>query len=253
MNYPSEFDLSPYERAKMMQDILVAACEGNRNHNLDYERLRREFMDWPELRELLPPFVRTSRDLHIFWTWIKAQSPQWEPRRGIVRTAFVPLLDFLESGGTTPQSKSVSETLESFSAEGVATVWRKATSRQQSGDAEGAITAARTLLESVCKHIIEALPGDPYGPNDDLPKLYRLAADRLNLAPDQHTEQAFKQILSGCLSVAHGLATLRNKLSDAHGQGSKPVRPLARHAALAVNLSGAMAMFLIETYAARQG
>ncbi|WP_334364405.1 abortive infection family protein [Bradyrhizobium sp. AZCC 1578] len=46
-------------------------------------------------------------------------------------------------------------------------------------------------------------------------------------------------------SVVEGLGSLRNKIGDAHGQGGKPVRPSARHAAqLAVNLAGAMATFL---------
>jgi Abortive infection C-terminus len=45
---------------------------------------------------------------------------------------------------------------------------------------------------------------------------------------------------------------MRNKLSDAHGRGRRPVRPGARHAALAVNLAGTMATFLIETWNERQ-
>jgi hypothetical protein len=80
MDFPSGFDMSAYERAKTMQDILVAACEGNRTHNHTYEQLRREFMDQPVLKDLLPPFVRTGQDLDIFWGWIKGQSDKWEPR-----------------------------------------------------------------------------------------------------------------------------------------------------------------------------
>ena len=250
MDFPYD-DMSSLELAEALQNILILACEGNRNADRDYRQLRLEFLNNPEFSSLLPSFVRSCRDLHIFWGWIKDQSGQWEPRRHIVRVAFSPMLEYLERGGAAPHGKSVSETLETFDAEGVATVWRKASARQQSGDAEGAITSARALLETVCKHIIEAIPGDPAGLHDDLPKLYRQAADRLKLAPGQHTEDAFKQILSGCTSVVHGLATLRNKLSDAHGQGPKPVRPHTRHAALAVNLSGTMATFLIETYRAR--
>jgi hypothetical protein len=75
----------------------------------------------------------------------------------------------------------------------------------------------------------------------------------MKLAPSDHTEQAFKQILGGCYSVVNGLGTLRNRLSDSHGQGSQPVRPAARHADLAVNLAGAMATFLVETWRDRTG
>jgi hypothetical protein len=75
---------------------------------------------------------------------------------------------------------------------------------------------------------------------------------QLNLAPSQHTEEAFKAILGGCHTVINGLSTLRNRIGDAHGQGGKPVKPSGRHAALAVNLAGAMAMFLIETFEQRK-
>ena len=70
--------------------------------------------------------------------------------------------------------------------------WKKALDRRTS-DPEGAITAAKTLLETVCKHIIDEV-GKTYGDNDDLPKLYHIAAECLNLAPTQHTEPVFKSI-----------------------------------------------------------
>jgi hypothetical protein len=81
--------------------------------------------------------------------------------------------------------------------------------------------------------------------------LYKAVATKLNIAPSQHTEDAFKRILGGATSVVEGLGSLRNKIGDAHGQGGKPIRPGARHAQLAVNLAGTMATFLIETWIAR--
>lgn len=147
-----------------------------------------------------------------------------------------------------PADSDISNVLSSFDEQGVHAAWRKALARRQN-DPEGAITSARTLLETVCKHIIDnSTDGSKYEEKDDLPKLYRTAAHSLNLAPDQHTEETFKQILGGCRSVVEGLGTMRNKLSDAHGRGRKPVRPAPRHAALAVNLAGSMATFLIETW-----
>jgi len=41
-------------------------------------------------------------------------------------------------------------------------------------DPEGAITAARTLLETVCKHILDE-KGEPYEDGIPLPKLYNTA------------------------------------------------------------------------------
>lgn len=150
-----------------------------------------------------------------------------------------------------PADALIASSLASFDELSVHKAWEKALSRRAS-DPEGAITAARTLLETVCKHIIEAAKGQ-YGDHDDLPKLYSSAAECLNLAPSQHSETVFKTILGNCQSVVGNLAALRNKLGDSHGQGKRYVRPQPRHAELAVNLAGSMAMFMVATWAARLG
>ncbi|WP_208453436.1 abortive infection family protein, partial [Burkholderia gladioli] len=122
----------------------------------------------------------------------------------------------------------------------------------QISDPEGAITSARTLLESVCKHILDELFVG-YGEAPDLNKLYGLTAKALNLSPSQHTEPVFKQILGGCTSVVEGLGAVRNRLSDSHGKGKVAAKPAARHAELAVNLSGSVALFLLATLGAQVG
>jgi len=59
-------------------------------------------------------------------------------------------------------------------------------------------------------------------------------------------------ILGGAMNLVNGIGTLRNRMSDAHGRGGKmPVKPLPRHASLAVNTAGAIATFLVETYLER--
>jgi len=103
-------------------------------------------------------------------------------------------------------------------------------------DPEGAITASRALLETVCKHILDDLSLS-YDDSAELPKLYGITAEALTIAPSQHTEKVFKQILGGCTSVIEGLGALRNRLGDAHGGGRLRAKPAARHAQLAVNLA----------------
>lgn len=102
----------------------------------------------------------------------------------------------------------------------------------------------------MCKHVLDAC-SQPYPDDADLPKLYRLVAEQLRIAPSQHTEDAFRRILGGCTSVVEGLGTLRNRLGDAHGTGPRQVRPAPRHAELAVNLAGTMATFIVATWEAR--
>ena len=89
---------------------------------------------------------------------------------------------------------------------------------------EGAITAARTLLETVCMHILHEA-GVEFKEGIEITKLYKLTAEQLNIYPSQHEEEVFKQILGGCTSVVYGLSSLRNKLGDAHGHGPRPIKP----------------------------
>lgn len=150
----------------------------------------------------------------------------------------------------SPADASISATLAAFDPTQVHARWTMAMERRAS-EPEGAITLARTLLEDVCKWVLDQ-SGETWQEVDDLPVLYRKLAKVLKLAPDDHTEQVFKQILGSCQSVVESLGALRNKLSDAHSSGPKRARPQARHAELAVNLAGAMATFLVATWEARK-
>jgi len=244
----AELPQEPLERAMVLRNGLVALCEGRDNmKNAVYRLLRREFMNDPAVSNLVPQFVRTAQDTGAIWAHLKGYSGQWEPRRQFVRSEFAPLIDRLERGAALADIV-ISDTLTTFDAEAITGAWNKALARRNA-DPAGAITAARTLLESVCKHLLEDAEGNPtYGPNDDLPKLYRQTSELLNIAPSQHSEDAFKRILGSAASIVEGLGTLRNKVGDAHAPGGrKSVKVAPRHAALAVNMAGSMALFLIDT------
>jgi Abortive infection C-terminus len=239
------------EQARMLENILLAACEGDRTSDRLYIQLRTMLFDNHDIKALLPSFVRTSRDLGHFWSYIKGRSAHWEPRRVHVRDAMTPVINYLEGATKAPVDDVASDVLENFAPEGVHKVWSKALERRHS-DPEGAITVARTLLETVCKHVLDE-EGMEYDDSADLPALYKMVANDLNIAPSQYTEDAFKRILGGATSVVEGLGSLRNKIGDAHGYGKKAVRPKPRHAQLAVNLAGAMATFIVETWTAKSG
>lgn len=150
----------------------------------------------------------------------------------------------------SPADAAISMALERFEPEQIHVRWTAALDRR-STDPAGAITLARTLLEDVCRWLLEEL-GEQPGNQDDLPALYRKLAKRLKLAPDDHSEQVFKQILGSCQQVVELLGALRNKLGDADGSGPRRAKPAGRHAELAVNLAGSMATFLVATWEARK-
>lgn len=234
------------EQVRMMEGVLIARATGSSADSRVYEHLRGELIRNTTLNNLLPSFVRTYRNLDAFWPFIQDQAETYRERRRLITVAFTPLIDHLESKHTSPVDAAASDALRSFDPEGVYAVWAKALERRNS-DPEGAITVARTLLETVIKRILDETGGG-YDEKDDLPKLYRTVAERLNIAPSQHAEEAIRSILGGAMTIVNGLGTLRNKLSDSHGRGGLPVRPAPRHASLAVNIAGAMATFLVETF-----
>lgn len=128
--------------------------------------------------------------------------------------------------------------------------WQKSLDRVHS-DPEGAITAARSLVESACRHVLDehgvvAEAGIP------LSKLHRLAAKELQLDPNGGVNAALRQMLQGAASVIEGLAALRNDLGDAHGKDRKSPRAARRHSELAVLLAAGMGSFLLSTLDAKR-
>lgn len=238
---------SDYDLAEYLHNLLADEATGGSGNENHYRYLRSHFLDNSRTKPLVPRWIRVNRNLSQFWQFIKNKFPSYAERRDFLTNELNPLLDLLESKETFPAQLTISETLSKFDEDGIHEAWSRALERKVS-DPEGAITISRTILESFCKHILDDR-GVEYDANKiDLPELYKKTANELNLSPSQHTENIFKQILGGCSGVVAGLGALRNKLGDAHGKGKRKVKPASRHAALAVNLSGAVALYLIETH-----
>lgn len=234
------------EEIESIQTMLIQRATGNHPGEEEYSSLRRKIInDERVANDQLPRFLRTCRSISEFWAYIQPKFSTYQERRDYVWAGFKPVLDTLENLKTSPIENDISIVVKKFDSESTHQFWIKALERRQT-DPEGAITAARSLLESVCKQILED-NGESIKGKIDLPKLYKATAKILNIAPSQHSEQIFKQILGGCTSVVVGLGSIRNELSDAHGKGKKAAKPAPRHAELAVNLAGSMAIFLIAT------
>lgn len=100
------------ERASMMEGILIASATGGSQDNLIYEYLRREFMADISIRDLLPTFVRTHRNLDAFWPYIKNEAGTYAERRQIISLAFTPLMDYLEGRNAAPSDTVTLDVLE---------------------------------------------------------------------------------------------------------------------------------------------
>ena len=241
--------LSPLERVEALKAYLTEYATGVPSDQERYLALRTSLRSNSAVYARLPDFVRSCTNVAEFWSFIKAQCASYQDRRNFLRTAFAPIIEQLEQSEDNPGVLPITDTLQRFDAESVHAAWDKALARR-ANDPEGAITAARTMLESVCKHILDD-ENVSYPADADLPRLWRLVAERLNLVPEQHQDEMFKRILGNCQAVVLGLATIRNNVGDAHGSGRRPVRPKMRHAELVVNLAGTMAAFLVATWIER--
>ena len=233
-------------KVETIQNILIAHATGSGENSSDYETLRYYLLKEIDIKNLLPKYVITCRNLQQFWQFIKYEYRTDGERRDFIWNSFQPLLEKLELDSSVPSDKLVTSFVKKIDSDYIHSIWHKALERRAS-DPEGAITLSRTLLESTCKHILDELDID-YGNSPDINQLYRLIAKELSLSPSQHSEQIFKQILGGCSSIVEGLGALRNKVGDAHGQGKVNFKPSPRHAELAVNLAGTMAVFLFSTW-----
>lgn len=124
---------------------------------------------------------------------------------------------------------------------------KKCREKITSGDYDGAITNARSLVETLLTSIEKDLNPNAPEPDGDLVRSFTRVRGLLNLDPSRKDiSDALKQVLSGLSSIVHGLATMRNKMSDAHAKTYKPAR---HHAKLAVNSAKTLADFLFETMA----
>lgn len=123
-------------------------------------------------------------------------------------------------------------------------------------DPENSVTAACSLVESVCRSILiemgEALPA-----RKDIDGLMRSVQTQLGLSPGRvgqakEISDDVRQILGGLTSVAKGVGALRTHGGDAHGRESGFARLDPKLARLSLHAASSLALFLIETWEQKQ-
>ena len=231
------------------KDVCVNMATGKVFDYELYENERNEFLAESSYKAVVPDWIVDNRFGSQFWKYMQKQSPTYEGRRTYLRTAFDEMVDYVKDGKAHAVSVSLNEIVSRIPAsKEINGLWSKVHDRKND-DPEGTITAARTLLETTLKCILEER-GIQFGPAEDSRDLYKKVGAALNLSPAGHNEQIFKQILTGITSIIQGFSSLRNAYGDAHGKSGNYVAPDPRHAELAINLAGTMSAFLIQTHLA---
>jgi hypothetical protein len=162
------------EKVERLKLILVQRATGEIEETSDYAKLRRELLAEPGIKGKLPGFLKFCTTLGEFWGHIQEKFRRYQERRVYLRDAFLPVIKMLEGGSATPSDPTISAALFKADSEHVREAWQKALERRDT-DADGAITSARTLIEAVCKHILDET-GTPYQDDWQLPQLYSEAA-----------------------------------------------------------------------------
>ncbi len=126
---------------------------------------------------------------------------------------------------------------------------RKCDDKLLGGDWDGAVTNARSMLETVLSDIERAV--DPTAPayDGDLGRLFKKVQTLLALEPSRpDLETPLRQILTGLSSIVVGIAGVSNKIGDRH---VRTYAPKKRHAILVVDSGKTLASFLVSTYRER--
>ena len=179
---------SSLERVEFFQNICLDRATGGLPDESEYSKLRQVLLADSSLVEYLPSWVRTCRSLSQFWQYIK-KIDGYQPRRNFIWTEFNSILSILEASNKNPAADLIAKRLTTINSQYVQDHWSKALDRK-SKDPEGAITLARTLLESCCKHILDTKCVEYNPAKLELSELYKMASKELNMAPEQQDRKS---------------------------------------------------------------
>lgn len=127
---------------------------------------------------------------------------------------------------------------------------KKCNSKIADKDFDGAVTNARTLIESICLYILESKTKKKHNYDGNLLKLYKSVATILKMSPGNYDDDNLKQILSGVFSIINGVSGLRNTYSDSHGTAPSKIsyKIDERHSILTVNLAKTITEYLFLSF-----
>jgi TIR domain-containing protein len=96
------------EKVETLQNLLVAHATGTKENDREYQLLRQEILSFENLKQVVPRFVRTCRNLQQFWAYIKKLST-YQARREHIWDAFRPAFDELEGINSSDPTHETSQ------------------------------------------------------------------------------------------------------------------------------------------------
>lgn len=156
------------------------------------------------------------------------------------------LASLVQSDGNTPIAIEFSK----ISISGIRDQWWTANSRFPKSPSS-TITAARTLIETTCKTIIDE-NGQVPDKSGDLQKLLKQTYGILNLKTGSSVMSSVNQVLSGFTSITNGLAAISNLSGDRHGSAKGIKLENVKVASLCLHAASITSMFIVEVHLERK-
>jgi hypothetical protein len=157
----------------------------------------------------------------------------------------------VRAGTSAPVVEALADALQTIDFDTVQRDLQRALTSAET-DPEDAVTAACSVIESLCRSVLCELEL-PMPTQLDIKGLYKAVRDPLGLAPGREDVSPqiaadVREILGGINSTIQGIGALRTHAGDAHGRERGFKRIDARIARLAIHAAAGAAIFIIETW-----
>ena len=225
-----------------MENILTAVATGQAADTSDFADVRDVLVQSSLVQGVLPDFVIICHTPGEFEGMMKREVGGYRERRQFISDAFAPMKAVLTSDRGGALHEPMTLVLSRYDR--LMATWMQARNRV-SDDPAGAITAARSLVESAFKHSLDE-HGIQYTSSDDAPKLAkRYLSNCLGSVPPQSAE-AVRKLYGNVTTAVHALSQMRNELGDAHGSGPGTPPATVALARLAVDVACALTLFVLS-------
>lgn len=237
---------------EQINELIELSLSGRYNDKNRYQQIRSKMIKSTDLGLNIPEPIKECNTLSSLISRLQSESnyDDSEYQRTELEEDTVEIENSIDGELINGASVYIFEELSGIDIKALNNQWRKAYTRCNY-DPDGAITAAKTLLESTMMIILDE-SNIEYKENSSTPSLYRLTSKVLNLDPSNRENGIVKKALGGCATLVNFLCEIRNEFGDAHGNASKvTIYPSQEIARLVISLSGHLSIWLLKRYKGR--
>lgn len=105
-------NLADIEQVELFQNMLISRATGGDINENEYKILRNILINNSLIKDLLPKWIHTHRDVNQFWQFIKNKFRTYAERRAYLWEEFSPLLSYLEKLRVNPSLTNISTSLK---------------------------------------------------------------------------------------------------------------------------------------------